>query len=110
MELFRGATHAGTPEDATHYGEAGTPGQGPCIRIWLKVKDHRVSEARWKAWGCPAAIACSEAVCRRAEGRLLEELGRVTPEEVADWVGSVPEGKEHCPELVAQALRSVAQS
>lgn len=109
LDLFHSAAHAGTLEDATHYGEAGTPGQGPCIRIWLRVSCGRVAEARWKAWGCPAAIACSVAACRWAEGRLLEELWRVTSEDVAGWVGSVPEGKEHCQELAAEALRSVTQ-
>lgn len=106
QELFRTADHAGPLEDATHYGAAGVPGQGPCVQIWLRAAKERVEAARWKAWGCPAAIACSEAVCRWSEGRSLAEAAAVTPGQVAAWVGPLPEGKEHCPELAAGALES----
>lgn len=109
LALFHSAAHSGALEDATHYGQAGTPGQGPCIRIWLRVADGRIAAARWKAWGCPAAIACSEAACCWSEGRSLEQLLSVTPALVIEWVGGVPEGKEHCPELIVGALRSMAR-
>lgn len=107
MALFHSRAHAGNLEGATHYGEAGAPGGGPYIRVWLQVVDGIVAVARYKTYGCPAAIACAEAASAGSEGRPLADLSEATAEAVQGWVGGVPEGKEHCPELAALALRSV---
>ncbi len=108
LQLFREARHAGALPEATHCGVAGAPGGGPHICLWLAVEAGRVREARFKTYGCPAAIACAEAACAWSEGRELGTLRAVTAAEVAVWVGGVPEGKEHCPELAAEALRGLA--
>lgn len=104
VQLFRSAAHAGRLEGATHYGEGGSPGGGPYVCLWLRVEEEVVREARFKTYGCPAAIACAEAACGWSEGRRLVELSAVTPAQIASLLGGVPEGKEHCPALVADAL------
>lgn len=106
--LFHSRAHGGRLENATHAGTAGTSGQGPYVQLWLRVADGTVQQASWKTYGCPAAIGCSEALCEWAEGRLLQELSEVTAEAVTDWVEGVPEGKEHCARLAAQACRQAA--
>lgn len=93
-------------DDATHYGEAGTPGHGPYIQLWLRVEDGIVDVARFKTYGCPAAVACAEAAATWTEGRPISELTEVSAALVSDWVDGVPEGKEHCLTLAADALRS----
>jgi len=105
LVLFRSAAHGGDLPGATHFGQAGQPGGGPWIQFWFRAPDGVVEAARWRTFGCPAAIGCSEAVCVQAEGQALARLQAVTAAEVTEWVGGVPEGKEHCPELAAQALR-----
>ena len=107
IALFHAAAHAGELRGETHRGRAGTPGQGPCLQLMLRVEDGCVREARYKTYGCPAAIACAEAACAWSEGRQLAELPAVTAAAVTRWVDGVPEGKEHCPALAAQALQSV---
>ena len=104
--LFQAAAHAGSVMEETHRGVAGTPGGGPYLVLSLRAAEGRVVEARFRTYGCPAAIGCSEAACAWSEGRPLGELATVTAEDVARWVGGVPEGKEHCPELAARALRA----
>jgi len=104
LELFRSREHGGALERATHFGQAGTPGGGPWVQIWLRVQDGIVLEARWRSYGCPAAIACSEAACRWAEARQLAQVAGITPELLTAEVDDVPEGKEHCPRLVAEAV------
>ena len=108
LELFESRAHAGSLPDATHRGEAGAPGQGPYVQLWLRVEDGVIRKARFKTYGCPAAIACAEAACGWSEGKALAELARVSADEIAASVAGVPEGKEHCPELAATALHSVA--
>src|SRR5687767_5189758 len=105
MELFHHGTHPGPLPEATHRGEGGTAGGGPYIQFWLRVEDGVVQAARFKSYGCPAAIACAEAACNWAEGKTLKRIQAVTPAAVAEWVGGVPDGKEHCPELAAAALQ-----
>jgi len=76
----------------------------------MRVLDGIVLEARWKTFGCPASIACSEALCAWAEGRTLGEVKAVTAAEIEAQVDGVPEEKRHCPELVvagASALTPV---
>jgi len=105
IELFHSRAHGGDLPDATHFGQAGTPGGGPFIQIWLRVKDGVVEAARWRTYGCPAAIACAEAACLHTEGCALSRLARVDADEVSGWVGGLPDGKDHCAALAAQALR-----
>jgi len=107
MELFHTRVHGGDLADPTHAADAGVPGQGPYIRFAFRAHDGVVETARWKTYGCPAAMACAEAACEWSEGRSLAELSSATPDLVTEWVGGVPEGKEHCPALAAQGLCAV---
>jgi NifU-like protein involved in Fe-S cluster formation len=104
MRLVHASAYRGTLEEATHYGQAGVPGEGPYLQLWLRVEGEVVVAARWQTYGCPAAMACGEAVCQVGEGRRLALLQTLTAPDVARLVGGVPEGKEHCPKLAAQAL------
>lgn len=107
MRYFNSRKHGGKLPEATHVGEAGSRGGGPWIRLAVQARHEVVTTARWMSYGCPAAIACSEAVCDWAEGRRLAELPSVTEAMVADWVGGLPEGKEHCSRLAAEAVRGL---
>jgi NifU-like protein involved in Fe-S cluster formation len=68
-----------------------------------------VEQARFRTYGCPACIAAAEALCAWAEGRAVEELAVVTAAMVTAWLDGVPEGKEHCPALAAEAARAVRE-
>jgi NifU-like protein involved in Fe-S cluster formation len=106
--IFHGATHQGELPDATHRGVAGSPGCGPYIALAFHVKDGVVTRARFQTYGCPTAMACAEVVCAICEGRALDRLPAVTSADLSLLVGGVPEGKEHCPALAAQALATLA--
>jgi nitrogen fixation NifU-like protein len=103
LELFNTPRHAGKLEEATHFGEAGTPGQGPYLRLRLRVEAGIVEQARFKTYGCPAVIACGEALCQLVEGRPLAKIGLVTAARIEECVGGVPPEKSHCPPLAAAA-------
>jgi nitrogen fixation NifU-like protein len=108
MRIFQGATHHGELPEATHRGVAGTPGCGPYIALAFLVEEGIVTRARFATYGCPTAMACAEIVCAISEGRSLAHLPAVSAVDVTVLVGGVPEGKEHCPALAAQALTNVA--
>lgn len=104
LRFFHGRRHAGDVDGATHYGQAGVPGHGPFVQLWLRVRAGVVEAARYRTYGCPAVIGCCEALCEAVEGQRLAEIGPVTAERLTESVGGVPEGKEHCPQLVAEAF------
>ena len=108
MALFQAPVHGGVLPEATHRGVGGTPGGGPFLVLSLRVADGVIREARFQTYGCPAAIACSEAACAWSEGQPLDRLQKVTTTDVARWVEGVPEHKQHCLSLAVQALAHVA--
>lgn len=108
MELFHSRVHAGDLGEATHEAQAGVLGAGPYMRLRFRAENGTIRAARFKTYGCPAAIGCAEAACAWSEGRALSELQHVSAEQVRGWVDGVPEGKEHCPALAAAALNVTA--
>jgi nitrogen fixation NifU-like protein len=108
MALFRGATHNGSAAGETHRGAGGERGAGPWMVLSARIEEGVVREARFQTYGCPTAMACGEIACRLAEGKSLDLLGEISARVITLCVGGVAEGKEHCPELAAKALASLA--
>lgn len=104
---FQNATHQGPPQAATHFGASGEPGMGPWLQLWFDVESDVVRAARWATYGCPTSIGCAEAVCTVSEGRELDRVRALTASDVATLVGGVPEGKEHCARLAADAISNL---
>ena len=107
IEVFQAAceaTRAAPLRGAVSVGHAGAPsGQGPYIQVHLAVADGRVEDATVKTYGCPACIACSQAVCTLAKGRSLSEAERITPADLVAVVGELPRAKRHCYGLALEA-------
>ncbi len=74
--------------------------------LWLEIANGRIEKAAYQSFGCPAAIACASAAAEWAIGKRVEEAGALTPERVVELLESLPEGKEHCPQLAAAALKT----
>jgi NifU-like protein involved in Fe-S cluster formation len=83
----------------------GSPGHGDVLQLSLKLSDGKVSEARFKSFGCAVAIAAGSVTTELIRGMRLEELENFGNSEVAKALGGVPESKMECSVLVEQALR-----
>lgn len=101
---------AGTWADATHEGTAGTPGEGPHLRLWLQVEGETIARAGYHTYGCPAAIASGEMLCLLLRGRTPEQAQALTETDLTRALGGLPEGKAHCPQLAIAALHNALQS
>jgi NifU-like protein involved in Fe-S cluster formation len=99
QEHFTKPRRAGSLENPDAVGQAGTPGQGPYIVFGLRVTGHRITDARFLTYGCPAAIACGSFVAEHVVGRTRAEAYRLTAEDIDRGLGGLPLGKEHCPAL-----------
>lgn len=104
MDHFMNPRNVGEIKDADGVGEVGNPVCGDMMTFYIKVKDNRLDDVKFKTFGCGAAIAVSSMVSEMATGKSLEEAKRITPALVAEELGGLPKNKYHCSNLGAQAL------
>ncbi len=104
MEHFMNPRNVGEIEDADGIGEVGNPICGDMMTFYIKVKDNRLSDIKFKTFGCGAAIAVSSIVSEMAVGKTLGEARKITPALVAEELEGLPKNKYHCSNLGAQAL------
>jgi nitrogen fixation protein NifU and related proteins len=109
MEHFTNPRNVGEIEDADGIGEEGNPVCGDMMTFYIKVKDNRLEDVKFKTFGCGAAIAVSSMVSEMAKGQTLEEALKITPQSVADQLEGLPKNKFHCSNLGAQALHKAIQ-
>jgi nitrogen fixation NifU-like protein len=104
MEHFMSPHNVGDIEGADGIGEEGNPVCGDMMTFYIKVKDNRLEDVKFKTFGCGAAIAVSSMVSDMAIGKTLDEAMEITPGKVAKELEGLPKNKLHCSNLGAQAL------
>lgn len=97
--------NVGVIEKADGVGEVGNPVCGDMMTFYIRVDKGRLSEIKFKTFGCGAAIAVSSMVGEMALGKDVEEALRITREDVDERLGGLPSEKMHCSNLGADALR-----
>ena len=109
MEHFMNPRNVGEIEDPDGVGEIGNPVCGDMMTFYIKVKDNRLADVKFKTFGCGAAIAVSSMVSEMAIGKTLAEARKITPQIVADELDGLPSNKFHCSNLGAQALNKAIE-
>jgi nitrogen fixation NifU-like protein len=104
MDHFMNPRNVGEIENPDGVGEEGNPVCGDMMTFYIKVKDNRLEDVKFKTFGCGAAIAVSSMVSEIAKGKTLEEALKITPNSVVDELDGLPTNKHHCSNLGAQAL------
>jgi nitrogen fixation NifU-like protein len=104
MEHFSNPRNVGEIEAADGIGEVGNPVCGDMMSFYIKVKDDRIVDVKYKTFGCVAAISVSSMVSEMAKGRTLEEARSITNKDVAQALEGLPKSKMHCSNLGAEAL------
>ncbi len=104
MDHFMHPRNVGEIENPDGVGEVGNPVCGDMMTFYIKVKDNKLEDIKFKTFGCGAAIAVSSMVSEMAMGKTLDEALTITPKSVADELEGLPKQKFHCSNLGAQAL------
>jgi len=104
LDHFSNPRNVGTLDDPDGVGEFGDPGCGDTFWVYIRVSGGRISDIRFQIQGCPSAIACGSALTEMAKGRTLDEAMRIRNEDVLVALGGLPDPKEHCSNLGAEAL------
>jgi nitrogen fixation NifU-like protein len=109
MEHFKNPRNVGEIPDADGVGTVGNPVCGDLMTIYIKVKDNRLVDIKFKTFGCGSAIATSSMITELAKGKTLEEGLEITRANVADELGGLPAVKMHCSNLAADALHAAIE-
>ena len=104
MDHFSNPRNVGEIKDADGVGEVGNPVCGDMMTFYVKVKDNKIDDVKFKTFGCGAAIAVSSMVSDMAKGKTIDEALKITNESVAKELGGLPPNKMHCSNLGADAL------
>lgn len=109
MDHFQHPRNVGEIPDADGIGEVSNPVCGDMMTFYIKVKDNRLVDIKFKTFGCGAAIAVSSMVSEMAMGKTIEEALKITNELVAQELGGLPPNKMHCSNLGADALHKAIE-
>ncbi|HKN61627.1 MAG TPA: iron-sulfur cluster assembly scaffold protein [Candidatus Acidoferrales bacterium] len=111
---FRNPHNAGDLLDATATVEVTNPVCGDVLRLAVRLSDGRITQARFKAQGCVAAIASSSVLTDLLAGKSLHEARALTPQQISDALGGLPPATFHaaqlCCDAVATLLRKLSQA
>lgn len=109
MDHFLNPKNMGVIEDADGVGNVGNPKCGDLMTVYIKVKDNRITDMKFKTLGCAAAIATSDMICEVAKGKTIEEALKITFQDIVDELGSLPQVKVHCAGLAQEGLKAAVE-
>lgn len=110
IKRFEEPEYTGEIENPDAVGEAGNPKCGDVLKVFLKIEDGVIKKARFKTYGCIAAIATSDELCELVEGKTLEKALEVTSDEISEKLGELPDVKYHCSLLGTEALKDAIEN
>ena len=109
MQHFSNPSNVGVIEDADGVGTVGNPMCGDVMEMFIKVKDNRIEDVKFRTFGCGAAIATSSIATEMIKGKPLDEAVKLSNKAVADALGGLPAQKMHCSNLAADAVRAAIE-
>ena len=104
MDHFQNPRNVGTIEDADGLGKVSSPVCGDLMEYYIKVEDGRITDIKFRTFGCGAAVASASMGTELAIGMTLEEALELTDLQVIQALGGLPEVKTHCSNLAATTL------
>ena len=104
MEHFTNPRNMGEIENADMVSDVGNPACGDMMRLYLKIEDGKIVDAKFKTFGCGAAIAASSMLTEIIKGKTIKEAEEITNRQVIDALGGLPPVKHHCSVMAEEAL------
>jgi nitrogen fixation protein NifU and related proteins len=108
-EHFKNPRNVGEIKNANGVGTVGNPTCGDVMTIYLKIKDERIEDIKFKTYGCAAAIASTSMTTELVKGKTIEEALKITRNDVAEELGGLPDYKMHCSNLATDALKKAIE-
>ncbi len=109
MDHFMNPRNVGEMENPSGVGRVGNPVCGDLMEMYVKIEDNVVVEAKFKTFGCGAAIATSSMVTEIVKGKTIEEALEISDKRVAEELGGLPSIKMHCSVLGVEAFKKAIE-
>ena len=109
MDVFKNPKNVGEIENADGVGTVGNASCGDIMQISLKIENDIIVDAKFKTFGCAAAIATSSTATEMIKGMSVEEALKVTNKKVVETLGGLPSQKLHCSVLAEEAIKKAIE-
>ena len=106
MDHFTNPRNVGEIPDASGVGNVGNPICGDVMRMYIKIENGIIVDAKFKTFGCGAAIATSSMVTEMVKNKSVSEALKISNKAVAEALGGLPSVKMHCSVLAEEALKA----
>ena len=110
MDHFMHPRNVGEIPDADGVGEVGNAKCGDIMKMYLKIKDDRIEDAKFETFGCGSAIASSSMATELIKGKTVDEALAVTNKQVVDALGGLPAYKLHCSVLAEESIKAAVKN
>ena len=109
MDHYRNPRNVGKIDDADAVGSAGSLACGDQLKIYLKIKNGIVTDAKFQTFGCGSAVASSSILTEMIIGKPISEVRKITNKDIADQLEGLPPEKMHCSVMGYEALEDALQ-
>jgi nitrogen fixation NifU-like protein len=106
MDYFANPRNMGEIENADGVGQVGNPRCGDIMKMYLKIDNGIITDAKFKTFGCGAAIATSSMATEMVIGKKVEDALAITNKAVAEALDGLPPVKMHCSNLAQEAIEA----
>lgn len=110
MDHYRNPRNVGSIDNADAVGVAGSLTCGDQLKIYLKIENNIVTDAKFQTFGCGSAVASSSILTEMIIGKTLDEVKKITNKDIADELGGLPPEKMHCSVMGYEALEDALKN
>lgn len=109
MDAFKNPKNVGEIENADGVGLVGNESCGDIMQIFLKIENDIIVDAKFKTFGCAAAIATSSTATEMVKGMTVQQALELTNKKVVETLGGLPAQKIHCSVLAEEAIKKAIE-